>query len=682
MNDLYFEMDCGCKFKQYGTSIKENDGLPPIEIDFYNLPNCKKVWDYLESGTTKGVFQLESHLGQSWTEKVIPKSIDDLAALSAILRPSCLDSFIGDKNISQHYADRKNNREEIEVIHPALEQSLSKNYQLMIYQEDALRIAREVAGFSGVKAEVLRQAIGKKLHEKMQSLKVDFIDGCIKNSGLKREDAEMIFDIIEKSQKYSFNKSILDTTIVRTKHESEKQIKDLRIGEKILCPSDSGDKYFEVLNKFDHGVQEVFKVIFDNGSNITCTIGHKFLCDDGQVRKLHEIIQYGHWIKTLIGDKKIYCVVPCGRKNVVDIEVNSQNHIFYGNRIATSNSHSISYSYTTYAATYIKTHFPYHFYTSWLHWSDEKIDPQRELKDLINDAKLNNVDIYPPCLENLFLGDPGLFCLNNKAIYFGLSSVKGIGNANILKLIEDIKRVQVKIGKRIEYWSWTDFLFNLCPLTNKTVVNNIILIGASPGNITRKRSLFEYKLFSKLTKREIEYIVNKQTNFSSLLDAMESLLNAERKDGGPSNKNRKQLIADTIDILKNPKYDLKDSPEWCSLNESQLLSVSLSNHILDSVDVLGDWTIKEFLDGCSDKGTLICKIDNKKEIIMKKGQNAGKTMAFITLEDKSGKLESICFNNVYEKSKDLIFENNIVAVKGRRSDKDNKSLILTSLEQC
>lgn len=289
MNDLYFEMDCGCKFKQYGTSIKENDGLPPIEIDFYNLPNCKKVWDYLESGTTKGVFQLESHLGQSWTEKVIPKSIDDLAALSAILRPSCLDSFIGDKNISQHYADRKNNREEIEVIHPALEQSLSKNYQLMIYQEDALRVAREVAGFSGVKAEVLRAAIGKKLHEKMQSLKLDFIDGCIKNSGLKREDAEMIFDIIEKSQKYSFNACLSPDTLVETINGEFKDLDEISVGEYIKCP----DGYNEVLNKYEQGEQEVFEITLESGKQIVCTMLHKFLTEDGDILPLYEIISKG-----------------------------------------------------------------------------------------------------------------------------------------------------------------------------------------------------------------------------------------------------------------------------------------------------------------------------------------------------------------------------------------------------
>ena len=549
MSELYYEMDCGCRFKQYGTNIKENDGLPPISIDFYNLPNCPKVWDLLGTGKTKGVFQLESNLGQGWSEKVAPKNIDEIAALSAILRPSCMDAFIGDKNITQHYADRKNKREEVESLHPSLDKILENNQQLIIYQEDALRIAKEVAGFSGVKAEVLRYAIGKKIADKMQSLKIDFIDGCIDHSGLKKEDAEMIFDIIEKSQSYSFNLS-----------------------------------------------------------------------------------------------------------------------------------HSVCYSYTTYATAYVKSHFQLQFYTSYLHWSDEKIDPQQEMRDLISDAKSFDCNIYSPSLENIFLGDAGLFCLNNNAVYFGLSSIKGVGNKHVIKLIDDIKNIEKEIGKKVKNWTWLDFLFNLAPITNKTVVNNIVLVGAAPGSVTRKRSLFEYKLFSELTDREQAWIIKNKNSFSSLSQSMAEYLLIERKEGGPSTKKRREVIEGMVETLNNPKYNLSDDPEWISLNESQLLSVSLSNHILDSVDALSDWTIKEFLNGGPDKGILICKIDSKKEIVIKNGKSVGKIMAFITLEDQTGKLEGVCFNNVYDKYKDMIFENNVVAIKGKRSDRDNKSLIINSLE--
>jgi DNA polymerase-3 subunit alpha len=549
MSELYYEMDCGCRFKQYGTNIKENDGLPPISIDFYNLPNCPKVWDLLATGKTKGVFQLESNLGQGWAERVSPKNIDEIAALSAILRPSCMDAFIGDKNITQHYADRKNKREEVESLHPSLDKILENNQQLIIYQEDALRIAKEIAAFSGVKAEVLRYAIGKKIADKMRSLKIDFINGCMSHSGLNKEDAEMIFDIIEKSQKYSFNAS-----------------------------------------------------------------------------------------------------------------------------------HSVAYSYTTYATAFCKIHFPNHFYTSWLHWSEEKIDPQQEKKDLISDAKSFGCNVYSPSLENIFLGDAGLFCLNNEAIYFGLSSVKGIGGKHVIKLIDDIRNIEKEIGKKVKKWTWLDFLFNLSPITNKTVVNNLILVGAASGSVTRKRSLFEYKLFSELTDREQAWIIKNKNSFSSLVQAMSEYLLIERKEGGPSNKKRREVIEGMVETLNNPKYDLSDEPEWISLNENQLLSVSLSNHILDSVDALSDWTIQEFLDGGPDKGILICKIDAKKEIIIKNGKSAGKVMAFVTMEDQTGKLEGVCFNNVYDKYKDMIFENNVVAVKGKRSDRDNKSLIINSLE--
>jgi hypothetical protein len=309
MSELYYEMDCGCRFKQYGTNIKENDGLPPISIDFYNLPNCPKVWDLLATGKTKGVFQLESNLGQGWAEKVSPKNIDEIAALSAILRPSCMDAFIGDKNITQHYADRKNKREEVESLHPSLDKILENNQQLIIYQEDALRIAKEIAGFSGVKAEVLRYAIGKKIADKMRSLKIDFIEGCISHSGLKKEDAETIFDIIEKSQSYSFNlshsvaysyttyatafvKCLDEDTMVET-NNGIKKMKDIHIGELVKCPGESGDEFVLVTDKINQGIQEMYEITLESGKTITCTMNHKFLCQDGIIRELRDIIKCG-----------------------------------------------------------------------------------------------------------------------------------------------------------------------------------------------------------------------------------------------------------------------------------------------------------------------------------------------------------------------------------------------------
>jgi len=345
MDDLYYEFDCGCRIKQHGTHIKESDGLPSLSLDFYNLPNCQKTWDLICTGKTKGVFQLETNLGQNWANKTEPHNLEELAALTAVIRPACLDSFIGGKSLTELYADRKTGRSEVESLHPLLTNILEETQQIILYQEDAIRIAREIAGFSLVRADILRKAIGKKDSDEMLSLKEEFIRGCIDKSGLNQKDATEIFSIIENSASYSFNKSILDSSLVETEDLVVKQIKDLSVGEKIYSPQG----YVEVLNKFDHGIQDVFLVTLTNGYSIGCTILHKFLCEDGITRPLYSILYSGRYIKTDRADRdcwKIYKIEYLGKKHVVDIEVNSDEHLFYANGIATSNSHSVAYGST------------------------------------------------------------------------------------------------------------------------------------------------------------------------------------------------------------------------------------------------------------------------------------------------------------------------------------------------
>lgn len=207
MSDKY-TFDCGCSFN-YVSSDKETK-IPTISFDPYikniNL-NCPKTWDLIASGNTKGCFQLESRLGQSMAKKLKPSNIEQLSALIAILRPGCLEAMRDGKSVSNHYIDKKNELESIDYFHPSLEHILSTTYGEMIYQEQSMQIAQEIAGFNLQEADVLRKAIGKKKPEEMAKLKNKFIDGCKRINTVSEKEAEEIFGWIEKSQRYSFNKS-------------------------------------------------------------------------------------------------------------------------------------------------------------------------------------------------------------------------------------------------------------------------------------------------------------------------------------------------------------------------------------------------------------------------------------------------------------------------------------------
>jgi len=196
------EYPCGCKFEE------NEEGFPIFNPNVEALPlECTATWDMICEGNTKGVFQLESQLGQSKAREVKPKSVEELSDLIAIIRPGCGDAIVDGKSLTQHYIDRKAGRDEVVYFHPLLKEILESTQGILVYQEQAMQIAQKVAGFTLQQADALRKAIGKKKVELMAQVKQEFLDGAEALGEVTKKDAEEIFSWIEKSQKYSFNKS-------------------------------------------------------------------------------------------------------------------------------------------------------------------------------------------------------------------------------------------------------------------------------------------------------------------------------------------------------------------------------------------------------------------------------------------------------------------------------------------
>lgn len=169
--------------------------------------NDKATWQLFAEGKTKGIFQLESNLGKSWSKKLAPTNIEELSALIAIIRPGTLKAYVDGKSMTQHYVDRKHGREEVTYVHNSLEDILKPTYGVLVYQEQSMRIAEKIAGFNLQEADVLRKAIGKKNADLMNQVKKSFIAGAEKVGIVTKSEAEMIFGLIEKSSRYAFNKS-------------------------------------------------------------------------------------------------------------------------------------------------------------------------------------------------------------------------------------------------------------------------------------------------------------------------------------------------------------------------------------------------------------------------------------------------------------------------------------------
>lgn len=198
------EFPCGCTFEE------NEKGLPIFNPNIEALPlDCQRTWDMICEGNTKGVFQLESNLGQGKAREVKPRDIEELSDLIAIIRPGCGDAIVDGKSLTQHYIDRKAGKDavkyfvEVDALRPILEPT----YGILVYQEQAMQIAQAIAGFTLQQADNLRKAIGKKKVDLMAQAKRDFMVGADKAGIVTKAQAEEIFSWIEKSQKYSFNKS-------------------------------------------------------------------------------------------------------------------------------------------------------------------------------------------------------------------------------------------------------------------------------------------------------------------------------------------------------------------------------------------------------------------------------------------------------------------------------------------
>lgn len=206
-NEMYYEFECGCRVKQFSNNLKNEDGLPPLEIDFKNLRSCPKAWTIFFTGETKGIFQLEGSLGKQWSKKVQPIDIDEIAALISLIRPGCLQAVSEGKNMTQHYVDRKMGNEELPRMNEELKDILKDTFCVITYQEQAMKIAAQLAGFDLKEADWLRKAIGKKDVKLMAKVEQLFYEKAKSYGKLSEGEAKEVFGWIKESQRYSFNKS-------------------------------------------------------------------------------------------------------------------------------------------------------------------------------------------------------------------------------------------------------------------------------------------------------------------------------------------------------------------------------------------------------------------------------------------------------------------------------------------
>ncbi len=171
-----------------------------IQLDIDNIPlDDEKTFKIFQDGNTNAIFQFESAGMQKSLKELKPTTFEDLVAMNSLYRPGPMDYI-------PLYIKRKHGLEEVKSLHPSLDSIVESTYGIMVYQEQIMKAAQVMAGYSLGGADLLRRAMGKKNMEIMEENKRLFVEGSVAN-GIDEKEAAKVFDVIKEFAKYGFNRS-------------------------------------------------------------------------------------------------------------------------------------------------------------------------------------------------------------------------------------------------------------------------------------------------------------------------------------------------------------------------------------------------------------------------------------------------------------------------------------------
>ncbi len=631
--------------------IKQSRG---IDIDFDALPlDDGKTYAMLTDAKTFGVFQLESSGMREALRGLKPERLEDLIAMVSLYRPGPMD-------LIPDFIARKHGRAKITYEHQAMEKFTRETYGIMVYQEQIMQIASEMAGFTMGEADTLRRAMGKKDRDLMAKQRDKFLAGCVER-GTSAAKAERVWELMEKFAGYGFNKCLAADTWIEMADGTRKPITAIRDGD-LVATKDGPHRACGVRPS---GVRPVGRLTLANGLAVRCTPDHpiftrrgwvnaeKLATDDAvavfdSVAAAFERVAVRRRggdltsMQTPIAWSAPTGYVLEGTEPTYDFEVPDAAS-FIANGIAVHNSHAGAYALVAYQTAYFKANYPVEFMAALL--TSEMGDTDKIVK-YIEECRAMGLTVSPPDVNVSAVQ----FSVAGDTIRFGLAAIKNVGES----AMESILATRAADGA---FKTLDDFCTRVdLRMVNRRVIESLIKAGAFDSLALPRAHLLAQTDAALDAGQRVQR--DRNEGQGSFFDALIPPAAA------PARREPPEIIAEWPDDQR-------------LAYEKEVLGFYVSGHplaqyasVIDSLGVTTSADLATRSHGA--RVTLLGHVAALKETATKSGNR----MAFATLEDMAGTVEVTVFPEPFKAAAPYLRSREPLVVRGRIDDGDKGRVIL------